>query len=1803
MACNYSSKFLPLIEYNKRMLLPHDPEGFHAFIVNSFNDDPNVIYKAMNMPPYVKEIKKTKEVVKVNTKQAFIVAEESNVNSAYLGRSDAYTSMVNQFRKRMLEFARVQVDFNTGEVKSFDSNALLPNGLTVLNNNILKYKLQLIENILSKTSDVNKNLFNDIKSKIEQELRNEKPGYFSNIEDNLNLLTSTVKCLSTLDESTYDDFIQLTNFDKLLTQQCPYIEIDTRYEEDGIDKYKYVGSKVIHFSGWTANEFADSMDQASMLVKAVLDYIPEIDSTGKPIPNSSIGLTGFYSVMTALRNTVLYHPDDNLRELRKSLRDGTKCDLGKIIDVYIKYLQSPRQLRGNVSGYYESHRTYLIGKLEGIKRCIFNSNLDGELKDIFNNMFFKNVQMNYVAYAFDEESNDFAGKDLKNSMINTQLYTLTGAMSSSIYNLKRTSGLYDSMINDRDYNNKPVKYKVVDVNNPNIYEINYNGKYFRLNKNNKTTDTNFGLQEFKDIFYDVFQYIIPEDYETVGKQINGNNWKIENDLKDILAIGIKCIHGWGGGFTYQNGFPTNLTDNYKEFAKVAKVVSTIYGSDIVNVVKNVNKKKNLPLYGLTSLAHNFHFVMWDHMDANPEKDIYADSFFFDQYDNDGKLIKESLIREPKVRSEVYYNGELKPSTKLTVPEVFKLSFLQDYYQNFLKGDHIYLQNATFADKGTHFLVNYDLNTKVYGDKTLKELIEEHMESDPNSSGLFNLMLDTRRKRITKLVNNIINDYNTAFKDENKNFKSLEAIQNFLTEKKYNQEKVRAKFRSKGINFYEEIHLSKNKINETILEYSKAFTNEESLKNRLNAARKAFVQDLKTNRVFINTALNGATKSLGENYKGWVEDGGEIKLFKENGDKVTLHPVLEGYFMANDLLSNEYNEIMIGGVYAHSKDTESGRLIAQIKRSVIYGATMHSFAQGIKNGVAEEVKIACMPDIKAIVTNILGTTKDDQDSMDGAGLSTPLQARLESNSLLDARVGYDKKSIGHDIDSEYGRPSLLKWAVYALTNARRRIAFRSTVSQETLLRKMYSAETIGLTLSDVNKLLKQLGDVYYKDTDNTGKYYKITSFDEQNGEWIRSKQEVDIHGNVIGEVSYDYIANTDTLWDIDQLFGGAWSMSMTDGSLDYAEANVDALEAYVTEYQKAKTAQIGYLVNKSAMKVGVGNLNTDASWTDNSNLDYITMSTRYLGVQMDAEHELEDSDVTEMTQMISAISSHGYTSDIANRVYKDIGNVILEALADYDAAIKNDDPKEIYKLLGEAFVKSFENNDRDTLGLAQAFVLKASKALKEGNYEFRLPFSAETVNGIFISTVSSLLTKKGIRRKYEGFAGVLTPSHDMIQYYNIGGTNMMYEQFADKVREMGIQSLYDESGRIIKTAIQRAVEDLIIDGRRNPFLIPIDPSEVDFEDTVVVFETDDTGKILHIEPKIYYIKDFGQYDAFKSLDFKNKKVYNFTSRPKNLKGTNTKFKVNGLQKTIYDLDSVRAAYYYEQGTNPEFVTAVLNLYGYTDVSKLNVSKVFQKIIQSNLRSLKKGLPIRTIQLIDGVYVPSEFTATDVYVAPAQIVTGRFHAKEFMLEPTDKFSDIKEQESEFFYRKLINKYGFDSTEPDWTKRVLFATNGEKYLVTTDDKTKLELDGYVKDNSIQKFGNTFYYGDVKIGTFENVEFYTYNDNGKVRKVIVTSPESKEELNKSAFFEMWRDNYTDDRMHRENSPFHERMRIRAQRMWQSFELQCKMLGTRIPTQDMQSFMPEEIIGWTDSTVNDLYVPVQMFVIKGNDLKSILRS
>ena len=1799
MACNYSNKFLPLVQSIARRLEGNLP-ALEAELANLFTNPEVALADVKGQVTFASEQKDKpviKEPIKINTRQATIgVQSGSSIASAYLGRSDAYSTMIKDFRRKILEMARIKINFETGIVENIQANAD-QNGISVLNRNIFDYKLSLLRQVLKATN--NGELFDIIEQQINNALADKD---FDLIDSQLNGLIDVLQMLEDIPAEVYDAYVILSNFDKLLKQECPFIEIDSRYDNsESIKKYEYIGANVSHFTGWTSSEFADSMDQASMLVKSILDYIPEVNEAGNPIQGSSIGLSGFYSVMTAMRNTLLYHADESLLQLRKNLLKGVNVDMVELIDAYIKYLQNPTQNTGNVSSFFDSHKTYLIGKLKGIRNFIFNSNIDKELKDIFNNMFFKNVQMSYVAYTYDMLSGEFGGTDLKANAITQQAYTLSGTIASAIYNWRTNPDSFKRIIYVNDeFKGERVKYRITKYNRrTGEATILYNGKEFTFGP--KSISTTFDLAEFKSIFFDLFGYMIPDDFETVGKQINGGNnkWDYRQELGKILRLGLQggCFK-WGS-IEYENEYPTNLQNWYSDFANVGKIISTIYGADTVNVVKNVSKKNNLPLFGLNSLAYNFPFIMWNHMDSESNDDsVYEKSFLFDKVDSDGKVIAKSIVGEPKVRSEVMYEGKLKSASKLTVAEVAKLSILDDFYRNFInpESDHIYLQNATFADKGTHFLVNYNLNTAIYGDKTLRQLIDEQMKSShPNRTNMFNLIYNSRSRRIKKLVENILEDYSKVFTDGT--FTKLSDIDDYIRKHKLSHTDVKNAFlATEGVNFYEEIHLSKGKVNETIALYYDTYTDKNKLAKRLDEQRAAFAKDLAANRVKMATYMDSISKQIGNSYKDWVADDGTIILSKEENGKTVLHPVLEGYFMANDLLSNEYNEVMIGGVYAHSKNTESSRLIAQIKRSVIFGATMHSFAQGLDNGVADEVHIACMPDVQAYVQNIVGTEQTN-DSMDGSGLCTMLQARLESNSLLDARVGYDKKSIGHDIDSRYGRPSLLKWAVYAMTNARRRIAYGSNISQETLCRKAYSHGNINLDVNELNEILAKIGPVYFKDVDNTGKYYKIVQFRvNESGQIERALQEVTANGTELNNRKIVPMTVSNTLWDIDQLFGGAWAMTLENGNLEYSESNVDALEAYVIKHQDAKTKQIGYIVNKSAMKVGVGNLNSDESWTDDSGLHTITMRTRYIGVQMDAEHHLDENEVTEMTQMISALSENGYTSSIVNSIYTDIGNVIMEALKEYDDTIATNDPEKVYKLLGELFIKSFENNDRDTLGLAQAFVLKASKALKESGSDFRLPFSAETVNGLFVSTVSSLLTKKGIRRKYEGFAGVLTPSYNMMQYYNVGGQTMMYERFTDLVREKGIQSLPGRS------AVKRAINDIYIDGELNPFLEPIDPDKIDFEDTVVIFNLNPDGSIDRTNiPEPIYIQSFTQYDAFKHMDMTGKVVYNFTSRPKNLKATNTKFKVAGVQHSVYELDSVRAMFYYKQGTNSEFVSAILASRGYTAVESNKMFETLQKIVQQDLRNLEKGRDlIRVTVKPDGTYVTSTFKATDVQVTPAQLITGRYHAKEFMMEQHENISDVLEKKEGFFIDKLRTKYNFTDDEPDFTEMVLFSKTGERYLVQTASESDLK-EGYSEDKSIEKINGTFYLGEEKITNLEGVRFCKYRDEetGKVWNVIIVDSETtKRKLYRSSFFEFYRHNYKDQKqIDQEHIEWKKRIERRASRMYKSFMEQRKMLGTRIPTQAMQSFMPMEIVGYTDSAVNDVYVPVQQFFLQGSKL------
>ena len=90
--------------------------------------------------------------------------------------------------------------------------------------------------------------------------------------------------------------------------------------------------------------------------------------------------------------------------------------------------------------------------------------------------------------------------------------------------------------------------------------------------------------------------------------------------------------------------------------------------------------------------------------------------------------------------------------------------------------------------------------------------------------------------------------------------------------------------------------------------------------------------------------------------------------------------------------------------------------------------------------------------------------------------------------------------------------------------------------------------------------------------------------------------------------------------------------------------------------------------------------------------------------MDADHDINYAEVTEMSQMISALIQRGNAYDLVEQIYSDIGEVAATALESFDAAIKSGNPNDVFREIGKALMDTFSSGNKETIGLAQAFIL-------------------------------------------------------------------------------------------------------------------------------------------------------------------------------------------------------------------------------------------------------------------------------------------------------------------------------------------------------------------------------------------------------------------------------------------------------------------------------------------------------------------
>ena len=208
------------------------------------------------------------------------------------------------------------------------------------------------------------------------------------------------------------------------------------------------------------------------------------------------------------------------------------------------------------------------------------------------------------------------------------------------------------------------------------------------------------------------------------------------------------------------------------------------------------------------------------------------------------------------------------------------------------------------------------------------------------------------------------------------------------------------------------------------------------------------------------------------------------------------------------------------------------------------------------------------------------------------------------------------------------------------------------------------------------------------------------------------------------------------------------------------------------YQPMKYSDISYIVNPSAVKNGQINVNPREAWYKKTKLRHFTVSMKHFGVQMDADHHADDAELTEMSQVISALESNGYTHHIAREAYRDLGAIVEVQLKPYLDAIANyyqlGDRKSLYEVVGKAFLNSFNNTSQDRADLADRLVYNLKKQLGDKlsltEAQVYIPFSDNTVLSKAIAAITSQINKTAIKRRYSGIAAVMIPAYDFIKIY-------------------------------------------------------------------------------------------------------------------------------------------------------------------------------------------------------------------------------------------------------------------------------------------------------------------------------------------------------------------------------------------------------------------------------------------------------
>ena len=712
---------------------------------------------------------------------------------------------------------------------------------------------------------------------------------------------------------------------------------------------------------------------------------------------------------------------------------------------------------------------------------------------------------------------------------------------------------------------------------------------------------------------------------------------------------------------------------------------------------------------------------------------------------------------------------------------------------------------------------------------------------------------------------------------------------------------------------------------------------------------------------------------------------------------------------NSLVGSHVNHEVKGPYNPNVVELNSAEVSAQSKRNVSLSSAKNQYLRTDPRGVGKTCNLAIIEDTYGHISTINGIEdKKGTKPQDGATYGNYIYRKQELFSLGSQRAGIDNsKPIGNDLNPDTGTGTIVKTAVFVLTNQRIRTSKRNI----DLHRKMnhipwkHTKGFNGDYLHDYNGNEINYNKVFiYKPS--TGKYYHRTNFriltdgktqfDEYEvpsnfSELMKAGASMNnILTNKIERTTSRPVNTNYELWD---LFGGAYSAHINPDTLEleYANDNTSLENVYIASYNVGtvlgsgqvitdedvylpiRDSKIDWVVTQGAIKHGATNVNYGGSRAiedPNYKLTTQKMSTADVGMQLNPEHIADKSTLTLMTQVINALGLRGYSNIEAHKCYKaleSLTNICLkEVFEGIGIDVETGNSQEFKDAVATIVLKSLANTSPTGGDLLSAIVAQLDMS---GNVEHaydvirsKLPVSDPAIMHKFISNINATMTKAGIRIPMQGIMDVLVPSDGIYKIHggkirNIANTSKYPGQ--DSLITLNKDELSEKEFELQQLKVLQEEADThplqlheITIGAS--YYIQITSPDGEVTKSSISTKIDDKFSYYRLRDKLKDYVDAGFKCNLIEDVIKGRELSSYDAQWRDTKGFN--YKLWDLESTYYltNLLNGQASQYYNQVLqNPNILSEVFHVN--PTAINLDSEKEFVNSLQKALRAnLQKDL---------------------------------------------------------------------------------------------------------------------------------------------------------------------------------------------------------------------------------------------------------